>query len=243
MTDYEEGGIRLKWAKQTLAITGWEEPLTCMSYFPVVFKVSHIIAVRKFLEDKWQMPFESFFQQKLDLTNFPQFNVMCTAILHLFEDDYTWYIHDRSPDWDGSHAPIGQWAEKRIFTNGIFDPRPYVSDHLHGHQIIKSDNLGNEHIRSMKKEVDFYISRALCWKKNKLKLATFPLTENTLYDEELCKKELSQGYPKYTMKFDIYDFNNILNTTLIQKYFDDYNARNGDCYHEYLYVDMDKFIV
>ncbi len=106
--------------------------MICMNYFPMVVKTRHLRELREFLEAKFGMPFDEIFLSQLSGKRFSQFNIMCAFMWYYKHNEYTWYIHDKSPQWDGitPHAGFGQWSERWIFNKTMFAWKPQVSVHV-----------------------------------------------------------------------------------------------------------------
>ena len=124
----------------TWTITGKEEPMRCMSFFPVVIRRSHLALIRKHItahlgKNTFDEAFQSFSGY------FSQFNIFC-AVLFWDADlraQYTWYVHDYSPSWDGFKNPTpnnGQWSDRSVFSRSnpdMFAPKPRVAVHARWH--------------------------------------------------------------------------------------------------------------
>ena len=126
--------IKRDWAQSTWYALGDEEPMMCMSYFPVIIKVSHLVDLREFIRKRFDAKsFDDVFKSKMHKNNaLCQFNIMCAFIWTNKRDEYIWRIHDTSPWWDGKKpAPnFGQWSESWIF-NEVHGkiPKPMVATH------------------------------------------------------------------------------------------------------------------
>jgi len=121
----------------TLAITGKEEPMRCMSYFPVVIRRSHLALIRRHIVSHLKArTFDEAFQTFSGY--YSQFNIMCTVLFwdEQLRNQYSWYVHDYTPRWDGTKNPkpnIGQWTDRSIFTREMFLPKPRVAVHARWH--------------------------------------------------------------------------------------------------------------
>ena len=75
-----------------------KEVMKCMSYFPVIMKVEHIIQMRVYLEKLHNMPFDKVLQtMKSNLksgaaTTFSQFNLMCQYVWMFHRDEYVFHL-------------------------------------------------------------------------------------------------------------------------------------------------------
>jgi hypothetical protein len=121
-----------RWPASTYAALGMEQPMICMSYFPVVVKASHLKDLREFIEKVYKAPFDQAFQQFASGKSFSQFNIMCAYMYYFKREHYSWRMQDSSPWWDGSNpaANFGQWGERYIFTPEMFKPKPFISTHV-----------------------------------------------------------------------------------------------------------------
>ena len=140
--------IKRDWSASTYHFLGEEEPMICMSYFPIIFKTSDLKDLRAFVERRFNKSFDVFFHEKSTFAkwaHYSQFNIMCTYLYWHKRDNYQWYIHDMSPGWNGvSPKPhYGQWADKSVFSREMFQHRPYLATHLDGryHQGKKTEAL------------------------------------------------------------------------------------------------------
>ena len=101
------------WADVTEYFLGEKEALQCMSYFPVVIKVEHIIELRKFTEKRFGKAFQEVFRSSLKFKNvklgkaYPllddcicQFSIIC---------NYLWYHHREEYDFHLEMVPNGNW--------------------------------------------------------------------------------------------------------------------------------------
>lgn len=121
----------------TYSITGYEEPMRCMAYFPVVIRIEHLALIRSHITRHLGKPtFNEAYQSFGGY--FSQFNIMCAILWWNTEtrSQYTWYVHDLSPTWDGGANPkpnLGQWSDRAIFNKSMFTPKPRVSVHVRWH--------------------------------------------------------------------------------------------------------------
>ena len=70
--------IKRTWAANTWMAIGKEEPMICMSYFPIVFKTSHLKDLRDHISAHWKRTFdEAFFEFSGAWGQYSQFNIMC----------------------------------------------------------------------------------------------------------------------------------------------------------------------
>ena len=121
----------------TYGITGKEEPMRCMSYFPVIIKRAHLAEIREHIRRHLgKSTFDEAFQTFSGY--FSQFNIFC-AVLWWREDlrsQYSWYVNDYTPQWDGFNNPKpnpGQWSDRSIYSPSMFAPKPRVAIHVRWH--------------------------------------------------------------------------------------------------------------
>ena len=75
-----------------------KEVMKCMSYFPVILKVEHVIQMRRYLEKLHNMPFDEILQKlksNLDsgaASRFAQFNLMCQYVWMFHRNEYVFHL-------------------------------------------------------------------------------------------------------------------------------------------------------
>lgn len=94
------------WIDTAEYILGRKQVLQCMSYFPVVFKVAHIIEMRKYVEIIHNKSFLEVFKiapqaTKVDSTCFCHYSIMC---------NFVWYHHRKAYSWHLQVVPGGKWT-------------------------------------------------------------------------------------------------------------------------------------
>ena len=130
------------------------ESMRCMSYFPITVKRSHFQDLRDFVismhypnATNFDEVFMESFQNHSSIHMISQFNIICTYLWHYKHDEYKWYIHDTSPDWDMKHVkyeesngtipdgPIeGAESSRSIYyEKASFIPKPFISIHTRYH--------------------------------------------------------------------------------------------------------------
>lgn len=121
------------WAPGSFAFLNILQPMTCMSYFPVIIKREHLIGLRKYIEKVHQMSFDEVFYNVTVARQikYSQFGVMCTYIWTFHRDEYKWYIHSESPHWDGINPPPkeGQDGNVSQFSLEMYRPKPRIATH------------------------------------------------------------------------------------------------------------------
>ena len=89
--------------KDALASTRWAlgepAPLKCMSYFPVVFKVSHVVELRGHLERRHRLGMEELAKRMDQMfeEKWCQFSLVCNYVWHFHRDEYEWSLQPMAP--------------------------------------------------------------------------------------------------------------------------------------------------
>ena len=94
------------WIDTAEYILGRKQVMQCMSYFPVVFKVAHIIEMRKYVEKIHNKTFMEVFkiapqETKTETWCFCHYSIMC---------NYVWYHHREEYAWHLQIVPGGKWT-------------------------------------------------------------------------------------------------------------------------------------
>lgn len=132
--------------KATQWATGSEEVMRCMSYFPVVVKRSHIIEMRQWFEKRHNSTFETFFKQmtKKFTGRYSQFNIMCQWLWDNKHDEYSWRLHQVTPEWSAVNSTEGQidvHRLKSILTRETTKPQVRVAQHARYDVIVSKYDL------------------------------------------------------------------------------------------------------
>jgi len=122
---------------------GLEEPMRCMSYFPVIIKRQHLRELREFVERAHGKPFNDVFHEYSANSKFSQFGAMCSYLWWFKRDDYVWYVHDTDPDWNLRDTykteenmyftPNASITDKTIFSPEMLLPKPRIAVHANYH--------------------------------------------------------------------------------------------------------------
>ena len=91
--------FRADWSRSTAGIFMSKDVMRCMSYFPVVIKVEHLVQMRAYLENLHNISFDEILQ-KWNAARFAQFNLMCQYLwmFHRSEYDFRFQLQrNRSP--------------------------------------------------------------------------------------------------------------------------------------------------
>ena len=127
------------WSDITEYFIGEKEALQCMTYFPVIFKVQHVVEMRKFAEKRLGKPFLELFKKSFDFRNkypwtdcFCQYSIICNYLWYHHRDEYDFHLQ-MIPDgnWSGEHRRESQQTVE-YFKNidpKYLIPKPRVSMH------------------------------------------------------------------------------------------------------------------
>ena len=160
------------WSDVTEYFLGDREALQCMSYFPVVMKVQHIIELRTFVEKRFQKPFLDVFRSSLKFENsyfkgtkyndcMCQFSIMC---------NYVWYYHREEYDFHLQMVPDDTWSgEKQRKSQQTVDyikgidlkykvPKPRMSIHAR-HYIENGEYISDTYIDVSKEPYSSQLER------------------------------------------------------------------------------------
>ncbi|RYY82962.1 hypothetical protein EON63_12210 [archaeon] len=120
----------------TCPLLGVEEYMSCMSYWPVLIKRSHLAELRAAIaKHRQKANFEdAFWDFSWNMVG-AQFNMMCTWLYLNKHDEYSWRLKDAHPEWDGftnPRPPNGMWSDKSVFLPGELKPLtvPYLAQHI-----------------------------------------------------------------------------------------------------------------
>ncbi len=98
------------WIQTAEYILGDKQVMQCMSYFPVTFKVAHIVEMRKYVEKLHLKSFNEVFKEapskvKVGHWCYCHFSIMCNYMWQHHRDEYAWHLQ-MVPDgkWNGEGA-------------------------------------------------------------------------------------------------------------------------------------------
>ena len=137
---------------------GINETMRCMSFFPVTVKRSHFQDLRDYVQSihpnatNFDSVFHDAFVDHSSLHLISQFNIICTYLWHFKHDEYNWYIHDTTPDWDMKRVkdenprgtvdgPVyGAENSRDVYysKNASFMPKSFISIHTSYHYYRKN---------------------------------------------------------------------------------------------------------
>lgn len=134
-TDYVKS-----WPKQTEFLFKRKEVFKCMTYFPVVMKLEHIIEMRQHLEKLHNKTFLELFQKvtKKHPAKVSQFNLMCNYAWYFHSNEYEFHAQIKFPNfkWDKPTQLIGRQPReyyRKHVTAQMQYPFPRASVHLRWH--------------------------------------------------------------------------------------------------------------
>jgi hypothetical protein len=201
------------WPTGTYHTLNEEEPMTCMSYFPVILKVSHFPEMRTHIEKVWKRPFDQAFHDMTVKTNsvYSQFKIMCAYAFWHKREEYTWHVRDLSPWWDGFHPPpvFAQWADRSVFAPGQISIKPATSVHMryhHQHHRTKPIHLNQPSMHAI-------LLKGIC---HSIDYQKHFLPQLYTQDHDFCSPYLSSLTTPYFLDmfiFESYDCTTALNET------------------------------
>ena len=133
---------------------GKKEVLQCMMYFPIIFKVQHVIEFRKFAEKRLRKPFVEIFKKCFGLQNplapevdcFCQYRIICNYVWYYHRDEYDFHLQKATNEsWMGDHRLESQQSLE-YFKNidaKYFIPKPRIA--ISARHYMKNDSLGSLH--------------------------------------------------------------------------------------------------
>jgi len=132
--------------KATQWATGSEEVMRCMSYFPVVVKRSHIVEMRHWFEKRHNATFDVLFKQMTKRFGgaYSQFNIMCQWLWDNKHDEYSWRLHQVTPEWSAVNSTEGQVGVdklRRILAAENTKPQVRVAQHARYDHIVSKYDL------------------------------------------------------------------------------------------------------
>ena len=90
-------------ARSTFNMFKTKEVIRCLANYPVIFKVEHIIQLRRYLENLHNMTLDSILIAKKD-TFFSQFNIMCQYIWMFHRNEYNFHLQFQP--WKSQPGPL-----------------------------------------------------------------------------------------------------------------------------------------
>lgn len=112
------------WLLTAEYILGHKQVMQCMSYFPIVFKVTHIINMRKHVEQLHKKSFLEVFKIApkavyTATTCFCHYSIMCNYVWYHHRDSYAWHLQlEPNGTWNGDGA-IQSMVNASYFENEV----------------------------------------------------------------------------------------------------------------------------
>ena len=175
----------------TYYATGILEPMRCMSYFPAIIKRSHLKDIRDHISQHHNKSFDEAFY---DISGQPysQFGIFCAYLYKYKRDEYKWYVHTETPDWNGKDPPpsVGQDGDLSIFQPEMYLPKPRIATHARYREVKR----GEPHIAKYIEQLNIVFQRGVCISP------PFPK------QEEICKEDPTntQGFYEEMHRFEFF---------------------------------------
>ena len=162
------------WSDVTEKILGKKEALQCMSYFPVIAKVQHIIELREYVEELHKKPFKQVFNESIRIEN-PYFrgsklnDCMCQVSIIC---NYLWYYHNDEYDFHLQMVPDDTWEDEARRESQVSSaylkkikprfklPKPRISIHAR-HYMEGGKYLSGSLIDTMRDPISSHLERRL----------------------------------------------------------------------------------
>ncbi|KAK3580293.1 hypothetical protein CHS0354_023532 [Potamilus streckersoni] len=116
-------GFWSKISETTATLFKTKEVMRCMSIFPVIIKVQHIVGARKYLEKLHNTTFDELYEKYVvAIDSFAQYNAFCQFIWMFHRDEYKFYFqlipHTMDGEWHGEKLSPGrqtpEYYEKHV---------------------------------------------------------------------------------------------------------------------------------
>ena len=163
------------WSDVSEYMLGKKEALQCMSYFPVIIKVEHIIEMRSYIENRTGKPFAEVFREAILIENpyfsktfkllndcMCQFSIFCNYIWYFHKDDYDFHL-EMTPDesWDGQRRRASQVTLKYLKNIDwkLKVRKPRVA--IHARHFLENSQYVSGSLETMKEPVHSYLERRL----------------------------------------------------------------------------------
>ncbi len=124
--------IPTRWFQSTNRTMHMLESLTCMAYFPVIIKRTHLRDIRDYIAKLHGMSFDEAFYRIITLDkNYSQFNIMCAYLWKFKREEYKWYVRMMQLlDGDTIPNPLpGQDPDLTQFSPEMRFPKPFIATH------------------------------------------------------------------------------------------------------------------
>ncbi|RYH20291.1 hypothetical protein EON65_23925 [archaeon] len=241
--------------KKTYDALGKEEIMSCMSYFPILIKRSHLAPIREAIREyRNKSTFEEAYYDFTLGNPGAQYNIMCTWLFLNRRDEYAWRLKDLEPEWDGFHKPKprpGMWADKSIYKPGeIKFTVPYLSEHLtygllrHKNGTYSGGPWGRDNSQLTRRILKTVFLTSLCYLETQQPY-TFRLASNTTELGKWAYSTYSHFCPEFVKsnyyheewwRFEANNFKDVLDEEQKQLIKQGRKQRLKNCNHTYMLV-------
>ncbi len=129
------GNTNTDWKIGTKAALGKKEVFGCMSYFPVVVKVEHLIEMRQYMANLHNKTFLEVFQNfSVKENEYSQFSIICNYLWYFHRDEYQFHaqLHTQGAKWSETSLQPSMHYYNTSLTEHIKMPQPRSAVH-YGH--------------------------------------------------------------------------------------------------------------
>ena len=123
-------------AEATANLFKTKEVMRCMSYFPVILKVEHLIKLREYLENLHGMPFDEILVKKIIVYYLSQFNVFCQYIWMFHRDEYVFYLQFQGTN-KYIYSSVNREGEEYFTSLSMHKTFPHARVSLHYKYILE----------------------------------------------------------------------------------------------------------
>ena len=224
------------------------EPMRCMSYFPVIVKLSHLKDLREYIVRVHgnSRTFDEIWFDESE-TNGPfQFNLICTYLFYFKRDHYKFYAHPTvSQHWDGIDPPVNEHAANFSVFDGmedIFEPKPRIATHARyrgwKYKYMMSIGINRIHMNLLMQQ-GICLSPPIVYKSAEYKLTyphrDDPVCENITFAQKPGLNGIHTvqelGYYEEMHIFEFLDWGGVVKHAKLRQHFIDRTARIGHCHH------------
>eukprot|EP00794_Sanderia_malayensis_P011885 gene11885-biopygen9521 len=178
------------WIQTGQYILGMKQVVQCMSYFPVTFKVSHIVEMRKHVERIHNKSFAQVFKEAPEAVKVPgvcycHFSVMCNYMWYFHRDEYAWHLQLVPGGKWNNEGGIPSMVDANYFNNYVkaSEKIPIPRSSVHARHLMIGGKY-RDAIAPSEKITNSLIREGLCYSFG-LKLcpnSCFNVSETVLHD-------------------------------------------------------------
>ena len=133
------------WIQTAVYVLGLRQVMQCMSYFPVVFNVEHIVEMRRYVEKMHRKSFMQVFKMAshdLHISGwcYCHYSMMCNYVWYFHRDQYAWHLQVVPfGNWDGRGA-IPSMVSVDYFKNDVLPSEkiPIPRSSIHARHFIQN---------------------------------------------------------------------------------------------------------